>query len=211
MIDPCGRGCGTALVDLGQSDGPVGLLPAGISGQDQGCDLAGMLRCRRDRLCRVPGDGRRAVGTPDPVAQRAGQPFDVRLQRRVIAQMRHRMFADDVDHARRGALGIVDVGEAIRQPWPQMEQGGRRRVLHPVPSIGCARRYTLEQAQDAPHPGIVERRQEMHFRRSGIGETDIDTLIDQGGDQAFRTVHGVNIPPVRGPGPRRHSCGWALT
>ena len=77
-----------------------------------------------------------------------------------------------------------------------MQQGARRPARHAAISVGRAGSDVLLQNQHRPHAGdIVERGDEVHFRRAGIGETDINAIGDERTQQTFSTVHGC--PSVR--------------
>ena len=49
-------------------------------------------------------------------------------------------------------------------------------IVHPVPAVGGTRRNAFKKAQHTADARIFERRQEVHFRRSRIGETDFKLL-----------------------------------
>jgi hypothetical protein len=117
------------------------------------------------------------------------QALDVRGQRRVVLQVSGGVLADDVDHPGAGALGVVDVGQAIGETGTQVQQRRSRLVAHPVPAIGRPSSHALEQAQHALHSGIFQRRQEVHFRRARVGEADLDALVGKRVHKAFGAVH----------------------
>ncbi len=103
------------------------------------------------------------------------------------------MIADDVDHWRRRLVGVVDVGEAVGHAWTEMQEGRRRVPGHPGIAVGGAGDDTLEEAEHAAHAvDPIERRDEMHLRRTRIGEADIDAAADQSAHQAFRAVHHLS-------------------
>ena len=100
------------------------------------------------------------------------------------------MLADDVDDAGMRLLGVVQVGDRIAEPRPQMQQGRRRPPGHAPVAVRRARHHALEQAEHGAHAvHAVERRHEMHLGRAGIGEADIDPAAHQRRDKAFRAVH----------------------
>jgi hypothetical protein len=81
----------------------------------------------------------------------------------------------------RRTAGVVQIGEAIGQPRPQMEKrrGGLPRDA--AITVGRTDRDTFKQAKHRPQPlYAVEGCNQMHFRGAGIGETGIDAAIDQG-------------------------------
>jgi hypothetical protein len=142
------------------------------------------------------------------VRRRPRQPLDVGGQGRVVLPVIGRMVADDVDHPRRRLVGVVDVGEPVGQPRPQMQQGRRRPVAHPVVPVGRPGHHPLEQPQDAAHPlDPIERRHKVHLRRARIGEAHIDATPDQRPYQTLRTVHHIHSAR-RNPGPP-HPAGRA--
>jgi hypothetical protein len=116
--------------------------------------------------------------------------LDVGGQRRVVLDVIGRVLADDVDDRRVGLLRVVQVGRRVGEAGTEMEQGAGRLVEHAGVAVGRSRHDAFEQAEDAAHAvDLVQRGDEMHFRRAGIGETDVDLVLDQRPDQTFRTVH----------------------
>ena len=93
--------------------------------------------------------------------------------------MRRSVLPHQVHHSGTGAARVVNVGKAVCQTRPQMQQRGRRVILHPVPAIGGARRDSFKKYQDASKTRVFERRQKVHFRRTRIGEAYFDALIYQ--------------------------------
>ena len=80
---------------------------------------------------------------------------------------------------------VVQVGEAVGEAGAEVQQRRGRLAGHARVAIGGAGHHALEQAEHAAHPGDrVERRDEMHLRRAGVGEADIDAPAGQGMDQA---------------------------
>ena len=63
------------------------------------------------------------------------------------------MVADDVDDRAVGPPGVVEVGQPVAEPGPEVEQRGRRPTGHPGVPVGGAGGHPLEQGQDAAHPG----------------------------------------------------------
>ena len=79
--------------------------------------------------------------------------------------------ADDVDHRRVGAPGVMHVGEPVGESWPQMQKGRSRPVRHARIAIGRARHNALEQPEHAPHiADLIQRRDEVHLRGARVGE-----------------------------------------
>ena len=100
------------------------------------------------------------------------------------------VLANDIDHTRVAALGVVDVGQAVAQPRAQVQQGRRRALGHAVVAIRRSGDDTLEQPEYASHAGCtVERRDKVHLRCSRVGKADIYVAREQRVDHRFRTVH----------------------
>src|SRR6185503_12026685 len=104
-------------------------------------------------------------------------------------------------------LGVVQVGGGVGEARAEMQQGRGRLVLHAVVAVGRARADALEQAEHAAHAlDAIERADEMHLRRAGIGEADLDAALHQGPNQTLRTVHTV-LPIEFEPHPMRSLDG----
>ena len=102
-----------------------------------------------------------------------------------------RLIADDVDDRRLRAARVVQIGEAVGETWPAMQQRRCRLAGHAGIAIGRAGHHALEQAKDAAHAGhAVERGDEVHLGCAGIGEARIDAALQQSMDEAFGAVHG---------------------
>jgi hypothetical protein len=107
------------------------------------------------------------------------------------------MLADDVDDARARFLRVVQVGQAIGQARPEVQQRGRRAIGHAIEAIGGAGDHAFEQAEHAAHARhLVERGDEVHLRGTGVRDTKVDAAVDQGADQALGAVHGA-FPLIR--------------
>ena len=106
-----------------------------------------------------------------PGRHRPRQAFDVGGQRRVVVDMVDGMLADDVDDAGMRLLGVVQIGEAVGEAGPEMQQRRGRRALHAEIAVGSTGYHALEQAEHAAHAlHPVQRGNEMHFRSAGIGK-----------------------------------------
>ena len=89
----------------------------------------------------------------------------------------------------------MQVGQAIAEPWPQMQQRRCRSVEHTPVAISGACHHPLEECQHTAHAlDFIERGDEVHLRRSRVGEADVDPATHQRAHQAFCTVHGVLAP-----------------
>ena len=115
-----------------------------------------------------------------PTGDRTCEPGDVRSERRVVLGVIGGVVANDVHDRRGGAAGIVQIGEPVGQTRPEVEEGRRWALGHaPVP-VGHSGDDALEQGEHGPHPlDSIDRRDEMHLRRAGIGETHVDVTCDE--------------------------------
>ena len=142
--------------------------------------------CHRSRLRQVALGARGA----HPVGHRPGHRRRVGGQRRVVMEVVGRVVADQVDDRRPRTPRVVEVGEPVAEPRPMMEQGHRGAIGHARVAVGGAGHDPLEQAEDRAHPVLpVDRGDQLHLRRAGIGETDLDAGLAQGLDKGFGSVH----------------------
>jgi hypothetical protein len=66
-----------------------------------------------------------------------------------------------------------------------VQQRAGRLAGHARVAVGRAGDHALEQPEDGAHPGLlVQRRDEVHLRRAGIGEAHLDAGRDEGLEQA---------------------------
>jgi len=101
------------------------------------------------------------------------------------------VIADHVDHRRSGAARVVKIGQAIGQPWPQMQQSYRRFVGHARITIGGAGHDPFKQAKHRADSRLaVDRGDQLHFRRAGVGKTGIDAAGGQRRDKGLSPVKG---------------------
>ena len=166
------------------------LFPGGVGRRDQRGDLARRGARGGNRVGGIAGDGGGAGGGLHPVRIRLCRAFDIGGQRGVILHVIGGMLADDVDHRAARLLGVVQIGDAVAQPRPEMQQRRGRLVGHAGIAVRRTGRHALEQAQHATHAiDPVEGGNEVHFRGAGIGEADIDSARLQGPHQTFSAVH----------------------
>ena len=148
------------------------------AGQDQRRDRPGRGRRGRDRLGGVGGDVGRGQRAPHPAGDRAGDGVDVGLQRRVQPLVRAGVVADDVDHRRPGAAGVVQVGQPVAHARAQVQQRRGGAAGHPRVPVGRAGGHALEQGEHRAHVGdVVQRGDEVHLRGAGVGEADVDPRV----------------------------------
>ena len=66
-------------------------------------------------------------------------------------------------------------------------------LAHTPIAVGRARHHAFEERQDAAHAlDLVESRDEMHFRRARVGETDVHPATNQCAYQAFCSIHAFH-------------------
>ena len=156
------------------------LGPSGVGRQDQCRDTVRGSHRRLNRLGRILADVVGGGGRFDPLRDRLGHRDDVRGQRGVILQMVCGVIPDNVNHRGKGAAGVVEIGKAVPQAWTEMEQSRGRFAAHLGVAGRRAGRASFKEVENRPHIGhIVECRHKMHFRRSGIGETDLNPAVYQ--------------------------------
>ena len=100
------------------------------------------------------------------------------------------VIADDIDDGRGGPARIVQIGQAVGQPGPEMKQRGGRLAGDPPVAIRGARRNAFKQAQDrADAAHRIQRRDEMHLRCPRIGKTQLHAAINQSLHDGLGTIH----------------------
>ena len=96
--------------------------------------------------------------------------------------------------------GVVQVRQPVAEPGPEVQQRGRGLVGHPPVAVGRARGDAFEQREHAAHLGHrVQRRDEVHLRRAGVGEAHVDTRVDQRAQQSLGAVQSKIAPGLRMP------------
>ena len=193
-----GLGHGLDRVGVGRGAGPGGhrrgdhaaVEPAHVGRQHQGGDLAGRGAGRRHGVGRVAAHLAGGGREPHPAGRDVpGHGLDVGLELGVVLLVVGRVVADDVDHRRAGLAGVVQVGQAVAEARPEVQQRGRRPVGHAGVAVGGAGDDALEQAQHGPHLGDgVEGGHEVHLGGARVGEAGVDTGIHQGADERLGTV-----------------------
>src|SRR5690349_23487654 len=71
-----------------------------------------------------------------------------------------------------------------------MQQGAGRLLGDAAVTVRHAGHRTLEETENGAHAvDLVERGDEVHFRRARIGETNLDAAVHQRADKALCAVH----------------------
>jgi hypothetical protein len=72
--------------------------------------------------------------------------------------------ADDVDDGCVGPTGVVEVGQAVAEARPEVQQRRGRFVGHAAVAVGGARDDAFEERKYAPHLGnVIECGDEVHL------------------------------------------------
>ena len=101
-----------------------------------------------------------------------------------------RIVTRDVDDGAIGAFCVVQIREAIGEPWAHMQQGRGWATGHPRVAIRGSGTDTLEQAQHrAEFWHRVELLDDLHLRRPGVGKDPVDAGGNQTSDKALGAVH----------------------
>ncbi|MCY1241951.1 hypothetical protein D9M72_548850 [compost metagenome] len=102
------------------------------------------------------------------------------------------MVADDVDDRRASAPRVVQVGKAVGETGTGVEQGRRRPTRHARIAIGRTGDDAFGEAENTAHLRLaIKGGDEVHFRRAGIGKTDIHVVCQKCIDEDVRTC-GAN-------------------
>ena len=158
----------------GAVGGDAALVPRRIARQDQRRDIRAGAGGRRYRLRRVSAHFGGAGRGFHPVGDRPRDPLDIGGQRGVEGDMGDGVLAHDIDDAGPGLLGVVQVGKAVGEAGAEMEEGRGGLARNTEIPVRRARGDGLMQREDGAHGGrLVQRGDEMHLRRAGIGETDV--------------------------------------
>ena len=191
--------------------GRAGVEPGDVGRHDQRGDLAGRLAGGLHRAgavgCDRPG-ARRGVHPP---RHRSGEPDDVRRQRRVVLRVVGGVVADDVHDRRRRPAGVVQVGEPVGEPGPEVQQRRRRSLGHACVAVGHPGDDALEQPEHRPHPvDPVDRGDEVHLRRPGLAKqtsTPLATSVRSRLSAPFTSPGYMSAPFVRPVSRTRRAAG----
>lgn len=93
-----------------------------------------------------------------PTLQRRCQGVEVGLQRGVELLVCRRVVPDHVDHGCPRPSGVVQVGPAVRQTGPEVQERRGRPARHPPVAVRRAGDHALEQAEDGTHARDAVRR-----------------------------------------------------
>ncbi len=108
------------------------------------------------------------------------------------------VITNDVHHRYACTLRVVQISQTVGETRPTMEQRCRRLSSDPRITVRCPGRDALEEGKHTAYSrDPVERSDEMHFARTGIGKTGIDSTASQRMHQAFSATHAfLNHCPI---------------
>ena len=190
-----GRGArrGVARRDHGRRRARWQVRPGGVGRQDQRGNIARLASRDGDGLGRVGRDRASGERAPHPMRHGPRHSLDITGQRCVVLHMIGGMIAHDIDHGRARALGVMQVGQAIAQARPQVQQRGGGLVGHARITVGGAGHDTFEQAQHAAHVRLaIQRRHKVHLGRARIGKADVHIVGKKGIAKTVSAVHRVS-------------------
>ncbi len=160
-----------------------------IRRNDERRHLARRRRGGRQRARDVRADGLHVRARLDP-PHRCSECGDVARERRIAGAVPRRVIADHVHHGCVRTPGVVEIGEAVRQPRPQMQERHRGAPGHAAEPVGGARTDALEEAEHRTNAADgIQRRDERHLRRARVREADVDAGVAGGGQNRLGAVH----------------------
>ena len=184
--DDTGDGSAT---ESGSAGGPAS-SHATSAGTINDRDLAGGRASGPNGPGTIGGDRAGARRRVDPARHGPSEADDVGSERCVVLGVVGGVVADDVDDRRGRPPGVVQIGEAVRKPWSEVEQGRRRPLGHAAVAVGHAGHRPLEQPEHRSHPlDAVDRGHEVHLRGPRVRETHLDAGVHQRAQQTLGTVH----------------------
>ncbi|MPM59317.1 hypothetical protein SDC9_106157 [bioreactor metagenome] len=147
-----------------------------------------------DGVGRLLGHLARAAHPAHPLRHGACQRLDVAAEWCIQVQVVAGVVAHDVHHRRVGAARIVHVGQCIGQAGTCVQQGARGLFGHARIAVCSAGDHALEQSQHAAHLRLaVQRRDEVHLRRTGVGKAHVHVVGQQRVHQHVGAVLGWGI------------------
>ena len=97
-----------------------------------------------------------------------------------MTQMIRGVLADQIDDRNARPAGVVQIRQAVGQPWAEMQQSASWFLRHPRIAVGRSTDHSFEQAEYATHfRNAVECGHDVHFGGARICEAGVDA----GGDQ----------------------------
>ena len=82
----------------------------------------------------------------------------------------------------------------VAQARPEVQQGSGRASRHPAVAVSRTGSDAFKQAQHCAHVGHgVERRDEVHLRRTGVGEASDDAAVSKRPKQGLCAIHARTL------------------
>ena len=130
------------------------------------------------------------IGAAQPVRDGTRDAVQIGLQRGIVFQVIPCVIADHVDDAGAALPRVMQVGPAVRETGAEVQKRARDIAAHPGIAVGGPGHAALEEAENAAHVRMrVQRGDEVHLGRAGIGETDGHTGCKHRFDKRFGAVH----------------------
>src|SRR5260370_40112604 len=100
-----------------------------------------------------------------PTRNRPSKSMNIRCKGSIVLRMVRRVVTDNIDDRRPCATCIVEVGEPVRQPWSEVQQGRGRLLRHAAVTISHPGHRAFEKTEHDPHAlDPPDRRDELHTR-----------------------------------------------
>ena len=100
------------------------------------------------------------------------------------------VFADNDQHRRVRAAGVVQIAKPVRQSRTEVQQGHRRLFGHAGITVGGPGAYALKQTQNRPYlRRAVQGLHHGHLGGSGVGEAHFDAALGGRLHQELRASH----------------------
>src|SRR6266404_5068913 len=110
--------------------------------------------------------------------------------------MGDRMLTNNVDDRHFCSTCVMQVGETVGEPGPQMKERARRLPGHASEAVRRCRYYPFEETKYTAHfRQSIECCDDVHLRCTRVCETGFNSSVDQRANQAFCAVH--RFPSVR--------------
>jgi len=105
-------------------------------------------------------------------------------------QMIARVISNNIDNAGVPFARVVQIGPAVAETRPQMQERAGNVPAHSGIAIRGAGHTSFKQAENAPHFRMgIEGGHEMHFRRAWVGKANRNIRCQHCFDQRFCTIH----------------------
>ena len=175
----------------------------------------------RDRLGRVGRDVGRATATGAPSRRPCRRRASMSDSSGASSRLCERAWSPTtLTSGVRPRRALCRLASPLPRPGPEVQQRRRRAAGHPRVAVGRAGGHALEEREDGAHVGdVVQRGDEVHLRRAGVGEADVHARVDQRPDQCLCAVHLGTLargsdggdPALRTPAPASPTAATGRT